>query len=92
MNHYNVIQNYLKVRDKYMHPELIQNAFCKTGLYLINLNIFTAQDYVPSQVSSTIAHIPPSYPFDIPSSDPAISSNINSDYEPSDNSESDEMI
>jgi hypothetical protein len=74
INRYNVIQNYLQVREKYMTEHLIKTGSKKTGIYPINPNVFTKEDFAPSKASSTIAWAPSSYPADVPSSGTAIPS------------------
>lgn len=66
MNHYNVIQNYLKVQNKHMSAELMKTAFKKTGLYPVNRDTFTEEDFAPSKASSTTAWMPDSFLDDIP--------------------------
>jgi len=70
IDRYNVIPLYVKGTREVMTTDLIQKAFEKTGLYPVNRNVFTDEDFAPSQASSTVAHVPPSFPFDVPSSDP----------------------
>jgi len=80
IDRYNVIPLYVNGTREVMTKELVQKAFEKTGLYPVNCNVFTDEDFAPSQASSTVAHVPPSYPLDFPSSDPA---EPDLDYEPS---------
>ncbi|KAH9015204.1 hypothetical protein EDB85DRAFT_2211933 [Lactarius pseudohatsudake] len=79
-----------------MTKDLIKKAFEKTGLYPVNRQIFTADDFAPSRASSVIAHVPGSFPADFPSSDPAEASgndawpgsdSDDSDFTPSDEDE-----
>ena len=79
INRYNVVQNYLQVREKYMTQTLIKSGFKKTGIYPLNRNVFTKEDFAPSKASSTIAWTPSSYPEEVPSSDPAIPSDAESE-------------
>lgn len=88
MNRYNVIQNYVEVREKHLLPELIQKSFRKTGLYPVNRNVFTDHDFAPSKVTSTQVSLPDSFPEDIPSSDPAVPTDCE-DSNNSDNEDSD---
>jgi hypothetical protein len=78
MDRYNVIHEYLQVRHV-VTPELIKTAFRKTGIYPLNPDIFTADDFAPSKSFSTVAHVPTSFPYDVPSSPPAQSSDLDSD-------------
>jgi hypothetical protein len=56
------VGEYLTIRDKVFTPALIQKAFKNTGIHPLNPNIFTANDFAPSQISSHRAHVPLSYP------------------------------
>ena len=53
---------------------IIARAFKKTGLYPVNHNVFTLEDFALSKASSTTAHVPDSFPH-MPSSDPIDPSN-----------------
>ncbi|EGO25324.1 hypothetical protein SERLADRAFT_407756 [Serpula lacrymans var. lacrymans S7.9] len=64
---YNIVPEYLSIRHV-ITPELICTAFKETGIYPFNPNIFTEGDFAPSQVMSTSAHFPDSYPSDIDTS------------------------
>ncbi|EGO19041.1 hypothetical protein SERLADRAFT_411938 [Serpula lacrymans var. lacrymans S7.9] len=68
INCYNIVPEYLSIRH-IITPELIRTAFKETGIYPFNLNVFTEGDFVPSQVTSTSAHFPDSYPSDVDTSD-----------------------
>ena len=81
INQYNVIPEYLQVHQKCLTKELIEKAFEKTGIYPVNPNIFTKEDFAPSKASSSKAHVPDSFPDDVPSSDLAIPSDAESDSE-----------
>ena len=81
INQYNVIPEYLQVRQKCVTKELIKKVFEKTGIYPVNSNIFTKEDFVPSKASLSKAHVPDSFPDDVPSSDLAIPSDADSDCE-----------
>ena len=69
MSWYNVIHEYLQVCHV-ITPEPIQVAFRKTGIYPLNPFIFTAEDFAPGKSFSTIAHVPPSFPDEVPTSPP----------------------
>lgn len=58
MNCYNVIQEYTDIWKWSVTPELIRTLFLMTGIYPINPGVFTKEDFVPSQASSTIEHSP----------------------------------
>ena len=88
IDRYNMIHAYLKVREV-ITPDLIKKSFAKTGICPFNPSIFTDEDFAPSMASSTAAHVPPSYPDEVPSSPPAVFSSddevtdVDSEYEPS---------
>jgi hypothetical protein len=70
MNRYNVIQEYMKVRDASMTPELCSSAFSCTGIYPLNPTIFTDEDFAPAKSFSTSMHVPKSFPRETRSSPP----------------------
>ena len=72
MTCYNVIHEYMGLRDKFMTPKIIKDSFRKTGISPFNPDIFTKEDYAPSQTFSIKAHVPETYPDAVPSSDPEI--------------------
>ena len=84
MTRYTVIPEYMRMQRGFLTSHLIKNSLKATGISPLNPNIFTDEDFAPSQTFSTSAHVPESYPPDIPSSDPAIPS----DGEPVDVQES----
>ncbi|KAF9450871.1 hypothetical protein P691DRAFT_788267 [Macrolepiota fuliginosa MF-IS2] len=67
--------NWISHCSKFLHE-----GFQKTGLYPVNHDVFTDTDFAPSQASSTQVHVPDSFPLNIPSSDPAIPSDAESEY------------
>jgi hypothetical protein len=69
INHFTTIPAYICGTHKAMSKNLITKAFEKTGLYPVNHKVFQPQDFAPSRVSSTIAHVPKLFPH-VPSSDP----------------------
>lgn len=71
MNRLTVIPAYIQSTWDVMTKELIKKAFEKTGLHPVNQQIFTEEDFAPSKASSTVAHVPSSFPANFPSSDPA---------------------
>ena len=89
MNCLTVIPAYIQSTCSAMTKDLIAKAFEKTGLYPVNCQIFTEENFAPSKASSTIAHIPSSFSADFPSSDPAEAScndtQLESDQSDSDN-------
>ena len=87
MNRLTVIPAYIQSTRDVMTKELITKAFEKTGLHPVNRQIFTEEDFAPSKASSTVAHVPSSFPADFPSSDPAEASHddgTQSESDPSD--------
>jgi DDE superfamily endonuclease len=90
IDRYNVIHEYIKVRDV-VTPELIRKSFKKTGIYPFNPEVFTDADYMPSIASSSVAHLPPSYPAEVPSSPLAITTDDDdANYEPGAESDSED--
>jgi hypothetical protein len=67
-----------------MTKKLLEYAFAATGIHPLSPDIFTDEDYAPSQVFSITAHAPESYPDPVPSSDFAIPSDAESDSEDAD--------
>lgn len=57
-----VVKEYMAIRKKTFSAELIRKAFQRAGLNPINENVFTADDFAPSIATSTVAHMPASYP------------------------------
>ncbi|KAF8148035.1 hypothetical protein B0H34DRAFT_679959 [Crassisporium funariophilum] len=87
INRFTVIPAYVWGTRAAMTKELITKAFEHTGLYPVRCTVFSKEDFAPSKVSSSIAHVPDDFPLDFPSSDPI---DIDPDYEqPLDNSDSD---
>ena len=87
MNRLTVIPAYIKSTQDVITKKLIKKAFEKTGLHPINWHIFTEEDFAPSKASSTVAHVPSTFPADFPSSDPAEASHddgTQSESDPSD--------
>ena len=74
MNRFTVIPAYVDGTWEALTKSLIARAFEKAGLYPVNRAVFSPEDFAPSQASSIVAHVPPSFPTDFPSSDPYIPS------------------
>jgi hypothetical protein len=70
INRFTVIPAYIHATRSVMTPHLISKAFKKTGLYPVDRSVFTPEDFAPSRASSTIAHVPATFPDAVPSSDP----------------------
>ncbi|KAJ2919050.1 hypothetical protein MD484_g1314, partial [Candolleomyces efflorescens] len=68
IDRYNVIHEYMHVRKECMSPELIKKSFEKTGIYPFNPKIFPPESFAPSKIYSCKAHVPESFPPEIPSS------------------------
>ncbi|KIL58603.1 hypothetical protein M378DRAFT_86304 [Amanita muscaria Koide BX008] len=79
ISRYNVVPEYLEVRKKAVTKDLIRTAFVKTGIYPVNRNVFSEEDFAPSMASSSCAHVPASFPDDVPSSDAAIPTDAESE-------------
>jgi hypothetical protein len=58
------------VTIQHYYSALIAKAFKMTGLYPVNRNVFKSEDFAPSKASSTVAHVPGSFPDEVPESDP----------------------
>jgi len=91
VNHYNVVQAYMESRSEYMTSNLIKKAFKSSGISPLNPEIFTEEDYAPSQQFSIVAHVPKSFPTEVPSSPmTAIATELNDsgndEYRPSNDS------
>src|SRR6266481_9175609 len=52
-----VIEEYLKIRGKYMSAKAIQSAFCHCSIWPFNPQIFTAADFAPSKMTSTCSTV-----------------------------------
>ncbi|KIJ34985.1 hypothetical protein M422DRAFT_262946 [Sphaerobolus stellatus SS14] len=59
---YNLVEHYMQIRNKYITPQVIQAAFRHSGLWPINRNVFTDEDFVPSQNFAINADMPPTFP------------------------------
>ena len=63
-----VVHEYMHIRSKYMTVKSITSAFHRSGMWLIDSSVFSAQDFAPSLHSSTHVSGPPSYPSHLSSS------------------------
>jgi hypothetical protein len=86
INCFTLIPEYIRGTRGAMTKELIMKAFERTGLYPVNRTVFQPEDFAPSKASSSIAHVPDSFPDHVPSSDPIEPSD--DDYNLSDNDSS----
>ena len=59
-----------------MTPELLHPAFSTTGIFFFNNTLFTDNDFTPAMSFSHTMHIPKTFPAEVPSSPPAVSSNF----------------
>lgn len=75
INRYTLIPQYMHIRRQ-LKPELIRKAFEKTGIYPVNVNIFTDADFAPSKASSTKLHTPENFPNEVPMSPPAVPTDL----------------
>lgn len=96
INRHTVIPQYVHGTRKAMTKELITKAFKITGLYPVDRNVFKPEDFAPSKASSTVAHVPNSFPAEVPGSDPieppmdsdaSVDSELDEDYDPSSDTE-----
>ena len=71
-----VVKEYLEARTRVMKESNITSAWKKSGLLSLDPHSFSADDYGPSQLTSTNAFLPPSYSQTVP---PDIDANPGSD-------------
>lgn len=57
-----LVSEYIKLREKAFKSETIPKAWEKSSLNPFNPNIFTAEDFAPSALSSTLAILPSTFP------------------------------
>lgn len=57
-----LVSEYIKLREKAFKSETILKAWEKSGLNPFNPGIFTAEDFAPSALSSTLAILPSTFP------------------------------
>src|SRR5216683_351643 len=76
MDRYNIIQEYMEIRPWSMTPELLHSAFSTTGTFPFNDALFTNDDFAPAKSFSHTMHVPMSFPAEVPSSPPFVSSDF----------------
>jgi hypothetical protein len=69
INWFTVIQAYIQGTWDTLTKALIVWAFKKMGLYPVDHGVFGLEDFAPSKALSIVAHVPPSFPTEITSSD-----------------------
>lgn len=79
INRFSIIPEYIQGVRHTITKELIQSSFRSTGIWPINRNIFTDEDFAPSNASSLTLHVPESYPPDVRPSSPACATDNNED-------------
>ena len=85
INRFMVIPAYIHGTQVAMTQELIKKAFEKFGIYSVNCSVFQPEDFAPSKASLPVAHVPNSFPANVPSSDPVEPSDAkDEDFYPSD--------
>src|SRR6266851_6501292 len=84
MDCYNIIQEYMEICPWSMTPELLHSAFSTTGIFPFNDALFTDDNFAPAKSFSHTMHILKSFPAEVPSSPPVVSSDF-SDLETSGN-------
>ncbi|KZP12807.1 DDE-domain-containing protein, partial [Athelia psychrophila] len=57
-----VVKEYMLARNEAFKPETILQAWRRSGIRPIDPGFFTDIDYAPSHYTSTIAHLPASFP------------------------------
>jgi hypothetical protein len=63
-----VIDHYMTVRKTTLTSKAINDSWRRTGHYPINPDIFTDEDYAPSNITSCLSHMPTGFPKEVPSS------------------------
>ena len=63
----NFINKFIKIQNC-ITPNLIQKAFQKTGIYALDISVFSDSNFAPSICSSSTAHVRASYPDEVPTS------------------------
>lgn len=79
INRHTIIPTYVHATRDAMDPTTIKKAFKNTGIFPINRDIFTAEDFAPSQATSSHANVLDTYPPEIRSSSPFVPSDAESD-------------
>ena len=57
-----VVREYIDVRSQALKPETIKSAWKSCGIYPLDPTVFSDDDYAPARITSTVAHVPPTYP------------------------------
>ena len=70
MDWYNMIQEYMMVRNEVFTPHLLRASFKTTGIWPFKPDIFTDEDFAPAQSFSLTTHVPKSYPHEVMTSSP----------------------
>ena len=76
MDCYNIIQEYMEICPWLMTPKLLHLAFSTTGTFPFNNALFTDDDFTPAKSFSHTMHVPMSFPTEVPSSLPFMSSDF----------------
>ncbi|EUC61658.1 hypothetical protein RSOL_404490, partial [Rhizoctonia solani AG-3 Rhs1AP] len=57
-----VVSEWMKLRSNFMREDIIRSSFEKTGIYPLNPNAFTEEDFAPSRAFSIQGQLPAGYP------------------------------
>jgi DDE superfamily endonuclease len=90
VSRYNLVHEYMLIRNQFMTHDIITNTFKSSGIWPFNPDVFMEEDYTPSNAFSIKVHAPENFPCEVPSSDVAImtdcASDSDSDLDDSDDS------
>ena len=75
MDHYNIIQEYMKICPWSITPKLLHSVFSTIGIFPFNNTLFTNNDFAPMKSFSHTMHVPKSFPTKVPTS-PLATSNV----------------